>query len=81
MSLEIARYNMKRLPVTKSNFKKEIREFIKGGGKVKKFPDEIEWDMFPYNDDYAIEKEKNEKGILDYEESRKSIGSKMLKNE
>tara|TARA_R100000656_G_scaffold9230_1_gene10126 strand:- start:484 stop:702 length:219 start_codon:yes stop_codon:yes gene_type:complete len=72
---------MKRLPVTKSNFKKEIREFIKGGGKVKKFPDEIEWDMFPYNDDYAIEKEKNEKGILDYEESRKSIGSKMLKNE
>ena len=72
---------MKRLPVTRSNFKKEIREFIKGGGKVKKFPDEIEWDMFPYNDDYAIEKEKNEKGILDYEESRKSIGSKMLKNE
>ena len=71
----------KRLPVTRSNFKKEIREFIKGGGKVKKFPDEIEWDMFPYNDDYAIEKEKNEKGILDYEESRKSIGSKMLKNE
>jgi len=81
VSQEIARYNMKRLPVTKSNFKKEIREFIKGGGKIKKFPDEIEWDMFPYNDDYAIEKEKNEKGILDYEESRKSIGSKMLKNE
>ena len=81
MSLEIARYNMKRLPVTKSNFKKEIREFIKGGGRVKKFPNEIEWDMFPYNDSYAMEKEKNEKGILDYEESRKFSGREVFKND
>ena len=81
MSQEIVRYNMKRLPVTKSHFKKEIREFIKGGGRVKKFPNEIEWDMFPYNDSYAMEKEKNEKGILDYEESRKPSGGKVFKNE
>ena len=71
----------KRLSVTRSNFKKEIREFIKGGGRVQKQPDELEWDMFPYNDSYAMEKEKNEKGILDYEESRKSFGGKVFKND
>ena len=56
---------MKRLPVNKSDFKKEIGAFIRGGGKVKKLPAEIEWDMFPYWDDCAIERNKNEKGILD----------------
>ena len=71
----------KRLSVTRSNFKKEIREFIKEGGRVQKQPDELEWDMFPYNDSYAMEKEKNEKGILDNEESRKSFGGKVFKND
>ena len=71
----------KRLSVDRSDFKKDIKKFIKRGGRVKKLPVEIEWDMFPYNDDYAIEKEKNEKGILDYEESRKSSGGKVLSNE
>ena len=71
----------KRLSVTRSNFKKEIREFINEGGRVQKQPDELEWDMFPYNDSYAMEKEKNEKGILDYEESRKSFGGKVFKND
>ena len=71
----------KRLSVTRSNFKKQIREFIKEGGRVHKQPDELEWDMFPYNDSYAMEKEKNEKGILDYEESRKSFGGKVFKND
>ena len=71
----------KRLSVTRSNFKKEIREFIKGGGRVQKQPAELEWDMFPYNDSYAMEKEKNEKGILDYEESRKFFGGKAQSND
>ena len=81
MSQEIARYNMKRLPVNKSDFKKEIGAFIRGGGKVKKLPAEIEWDMFPYWDDCAIERNKNEKGILAYEESRKPIGGEIFKDE
>ena len=80
MSQEIARYKMKRLSVTRSHFKKEIRDFIKGGRRVQKQPDELEWDMFPYNDSYAMEKEKNEKGILDYEESRKLSGGEVFSN-
>ena len=51
---------MKRLPINKSDFKKEIGAFTKGGGKIKKLPAEIEWDMFPYWDDCAIERNKNE---------------------
>ena len=72
---------LKRLPVDRSDFKKDIRKFIKGGGRVRKLPAEIEWDMFPYNDNYAIEREKNEKGILDYEESRKSFREKTYRND
>ena len=72
---------MKRLPVAKSDFKKEIRAFIKGGGKIQKLPAEIEWEMFPYWDDCAIERNKNEKGILDYEESRKPVGGEIFKDE
>jgi len=72
---------MKRLSINNSDFKNEIISFIKGGGKIKKLPNEVEWDMFPYNDDYSIEKQKNEKGILDYEESRKPIGRKVFKND
>ncbi len=75
------KYNMKRLPVIKSDFKKEIRAFITGGGKIKKMPAEIEWEMFPYWDDCVIERNKNEKGILDYEESRKPVGGEVFKNE
>ena len=71
----------KRLSTDRSDFKNYIKDFIKEGGRVQKLPDEIEWDMFPYNDSYAMEKEKNEKGILDYEESRKSSGGKVLSNE
>ncbi len=72
---------MKRLPINNSDFKKEIMTFIRGGGKVKKLPNEVEWDMFPYNDNYSIERQKNEKGILDYEESRQPIGRKVFKND
>ena len=72
---------MKRLPVQKSDFKKEIREFIKNGGSICKLPPEVEWDMFPYFDDSAILRNKNEKGILDYEESRKPVGGEVFKDE
>ena len=72
---------LKRLSVDRSDFKRDIRKFISGGGRVLKLPAEIEWEMFPYNDSYAMEKEKNEKGILDYEENCKSIGGKVFKNE
>ena len=75
------KYNMKRLSVNKSDFKKEIREFIKNGGSICKLPPEVEWDMFPYFDDSAILRNKNEKGILDYEESRKPVGGEVFKNE
>lgn len=71
----------KRLSTGRSDFKDDIKAFIKGGGTVQKLPDELEWDMFPYNDSYAMEKEKNEKGILDYEESRKFSGREVLKND
>ena len=72
---------MKRLPVQKSNFKKEIKEFIKSGGSIHKLPPEVEWEMFPYFDDSAILRNKNEKGILDYEESCKPLRSEVLTNE
>jgi hypothetical protein len=72
---------MKRLPINNSDFKKEIVNFIKGGGKIMKMPDEIEWDMFPYNDNYSIERQKNEKGILDYEESRRPRRGEVFKND
>jgi len=72
---------LKRLSVDRSDFKRDIRKFISGGGRVQKLPAEIEWEMFPYNDSYAMEKEKNEKGILDYEESRNPSGGKVLSNE
>ncbi len=71
---------MKKLPINNSDFKKEIISFIKGGGKIKKLPNEVEWDMFPYHDNYSIEREKNERGILDYEESRKSVRGEVFKN-
>ena len=70
----------KRLAITNSEFKKEIKAFVKGGGRVLKLPDEIEWDMFPYNDNHSMEKEKNEKGILDYEANCKFIRGEILQN-
>ena len=75
------KYNMKRLSVNKSGFKKEIKEFIKSGGSIHKLPPEVEWEMFPYFDDSAILRNKNEKGILDYEESCKPIRGEVLKDE
>jgi hypothetical protein len=36
--------------------------------------------MFPYNDNYSIERQKNEKGILDYEENHKSLRGEVFKN-
>ena len=71
----------KRLSTDRSDFKEDIKAFIKGGGTIQKLPDELEWEMFPFNDSYAMEKEKNEKGILDYEESRKFSGREVLKND
>jgi hypothetical protein len=71
---------MKRLPIKNSKYKKEIVSFIKGGGKIQKIPDEVQWDMFPYNDNYSIERQKNEKGILDYEENHKSLRGEVFKN-
>ncbi len=58
-----------------------VEEFLKRGGKIKKLPNEVEWEMFPYNDNYSIEKQKNEKGILDYEESRKPVRGEVFKND
>ena len=72
---------MKRLSINKSGFKKEIKEFIKSGGSIHKLPPEVEWEMFPYFDDSAILRNKNEKGILDYEESRKSVRGEEFKDE
>ena len=72
---------MKRLSVNKSGFKKEINEFIKKGGSVHKLPPEVEWNMFPYFDDAAIERNKNEKGILDYEESCKPLRGEVFKDD
>ena len=72
---------MKRLPVKKSNFKEQINEFIKNGGTVHKLPPEVEWNMFPYFDDAAIERNKNEKGILDYEESCKPLRGEVFKDD
>ena len=72
---------MKRLPVKKSDFKEQIKEFIKNGGTVHKLPPEVEWNMFPYFDDAAIERNKNEKGILDYEESCKPIRGEVFTDE
>ena len=37
--------------------------------------------MFPYFDNSAIDWNQNEKGILDYEESRKPIGGEVFKDE
>ncbi len=75
------KYNMKRLPIQKSDFKKEIREFIKTGGKITKLPPEVEWDMFPYFDEAPLIRNKNERGILDYEESRKPVRGEILTDE
>ena len=72
---------MKRFSVSKSKFKKEITSFIKTGGRIKKLKPEVEWEMIPYFDNSAIERNQNEKGILDYEESRKPIGSEVFKDE
>ena len=72
---------MKRLPIKNSDFRKEIKLFLKEGGKIKKIPDEVEWNMFPYFDDAAIERNKNEKGILDYEESCKPIRGEVFTDE
>ena len=70
----------KTLSTENSNYKKEIRKFIRGGGKVNLLPDEIEWNMFPLFDEYQWVKNEKEKGILDYEESQKPRG-KTLDNE
>ena len=58
-----------------------VEEFLKRGGKIKKLPNEVEWEMFPFNDSYSIENQKNEKGILDYEESRKPVRGEVFKND
>ena len=70
----------RRLSIKKSPFKKQIREFIKNGGRVTKLPNEVEWDMFPFRDSYGI-RFIGEKGILDYEESRKPVGETSFKDE
>ena len=71
----------KKLSIENSDFKKEIRKFRNGGGKVQALPDEIKWNMFPLYDGYQLARDEKAKGILDYEESSKPLRGKTIKDE
>ena len=71
----------KKLSIENSDFKKEIRKFRNGGGKVQALPDEIKWNMFPLYDGYQLARDEKAKGILDYEESSQPLRGKTIKDE
>jgi len=43
----------RRLPTGKSEFKREIREFVKGGGKVKVYPEQKPEDFWGGENPYT----------------------------
>ena len=51
-----------------------VEEFLKRGGKIKKLPNEVEWDMFPIKS----EKLFNPK-ILDYERDHRPRRAETFK--
>ena len=70
---------LKKLSSDRSDFAKQIRKFSRNKGKIQVLPNEIEWEMFPHkaNSEYH----EKDKGILDYEESRRPLREKAPKNE
>ena len=70
---------LKRLSLDRSDFAKQIRKFSRNKGKIQVLPNEIEWEMFPHKDN--SEYHEKDKGILDYEESRRPLREKAPRNE
>ena len=70
---------LKRLSLENSDFAKQIRKFSRNKGKVQVLPNELEWNMFPHRDN--SEYHEKDKGILDYEESRRPLREKAPRNE
>jgi len=70
---------LKKLSIDRSAFGKQIRKFSRNRGKIQVLKNEIEWNMFPYRDNLGYH--EKDKGILDYEESRRPLGEKAPKNE
>ena len=70
---------LKKLSLDRSDFAKLIRKFSRNRGKIQVLPNELEWNMFPHRDN--SEYHEKDKGILDYEESRRPLGEKAPKNE
>lgn len=70
---------LKKLSLDRSDFAKQIRKFSRNRGKIQVLPNELEWNMFPHRDN--SEYHEKDKGILDYEESRRPLGEKAPKNE
>jgi len=70
---------LKKLSIDRSDFGKEIRKFSRNKGKIQVLQNEIQWEMFPFRN--SSEWHEKEKGILDYEESRRPLGEKKPKNE
>ena len=70
---------LKKLSLDRSDFAKQIRKFSRNKGKIQVLPNEIEWEMFPYRDN--TEDNEKDKGILDYEESRRPLREKAPRNE
>ena len=69
---------LKKLSLDNSDFAKQIRKFSRNKGKIQVLPNEIEWEMFPFKDN--SEYHEKDKGILDYEESRRPLGEKKRDN-
>jgi len=70
---------LKKLSLDRSDFAKQIRKFSRNKGRIQVQPNELEWEMFPFKDN--SEYHEKDKGILDYEESRRPLGEKAPRNE
>ena len=70
---------LKKLSLDRSGYAKQIRKFSRNKGKIQVLPNELEWEMFPFKDN--SEYHEKDKGILDYEESRRPLGEKAPRNE